>query len=96
VTYKTIVCLMASELVLGDRVLLFDDAYGWGTVVKIADEEVHVFRPYVHIGDFSYTGGVLHYIGSEVVKLYKGKDTRQTYNVDSVNHDRMSQPGALK
>lgn len=62
-------------LSLGDIVQLFDDGYGTATVVQITDDEVHLFRPYVHTADFSYTGGVIPYIGTETVKLWR-KDSR--------------------
>lgn len=61
-----------TTLALGDVVRLIDDAaYGCGTVQQITADEVHVFRPYVHTADFSYTGGVICYIGTETVKLWK-------------------------
>lgn len=63
--------LLASDLRLGDRVnLLPGEPYGWGTVVKVG-ELVEVYRPYVHIADFEYTGGVLHYLGHETVKIWR-------------------------
>lgn len=66
-----------NTLGLGDVVSLFDDGYGTGTVSKITNDEVHVFRPYVHTADFSMSGGepgasaVMCYIGTETVKLWK-------------------------
>lgn len=86
--------LKADQLVLGDQVQLIDDPYGWGTVVNIADDHAEIFRPYVHIGDFHYTGGVLHYIGSETVKVWiKGA---RVFDVDAYTHERMSREGALR
>jgi len=85
--------LKADELVLGDAVNLLEGPYGWGTVVQITDEEVHIFRPYVHIGDFSYTGGVLHYTGHELVKRYKHSGCE--FVVDQFTHAQMAKTGAL-
>ena len=56
-----------NELCLGDVVECFEGPYGTGTVVKITNEYVRVFRVYVHVSDFSYTGGVMHYTGSETI-----------------------------
>lgn len=83
-----------SELVLGDKVQVVEGPFGWGTVVEITDEIVKVFRPYVHISDFTYTGGVLHYVGHEYVTYFR--DSRRAVEVDAHTHDRMMQPGALK
>jgi hypothetical protein len=59
------------DLKLGDVVRLDLQAYGDATVRKInADGTVVVFRPYVHSEDFSYTGGVICYIGTEDVTLH--------------------------
>ncbi len=90
---KTTLKLQASELVLGDQVDLLGGPYGWATVVNITDDEVHMIRPYIHIGDFEYTGGVLHYTGHETVKVYRESD--RTFEVDSYTHGKMLQ-GALR
>lgn len=58
-----------NELKYGD-VINLSERYGNATVVKIKDSVVTVFRPYVHTGDFEYTGGVLHYVGFEYVDLH--------------------------
>lgn len=86
--------MKADDLVLGDEVRLLEGPYGWGTVVQIKDDEVHIFRPYVHIGDFSYTGGVLYYIGSELIKVWRGAS--RVFTVDAYTHNRMAKEGALK
>lgn len=87
--------LKIDELVLGDKVdLLSGDPYGWGTVVQITDETVKVVRPYVHIGDFTYTGGVLHYLGTEEITLIRGGE--RVVWVDQYTHEQMAKPGALK
>ncbi len=43
----------------------------WSTciVTQIKDGEVHLFRPYGHTADFSYTGGVISYTGIETYKV---------------------------
>ena len=53
--------LRLRDVVVVDGLMPFPHA----TVVNITDDEVTFFRPYVHTGDFSYTGGVLHYVGYE-------------------------------
>ena len=35
------------------------------TVKMLTDDSVTFFRPYTHTGDFSYTGGVICYVGIE-------------------------------
>ena len=70
--------LPVSELQLADVVQLSDDDYATGTVVQVTEDEVHVYRPYVHTADFSYTGGVIPYIGTETVKLYR-KSSRELF-----------------
>ncbi len=67
----------ASELRLADIVMLnckdgfgkgaieIPQAYTCATVIRVTDTEVTFFRPYVQTADFSYTGGVIPYIGIE-------------------------------
>jgi hypothetical protein len=57
------------ELKLADKVRLFDQAYGDATVKQIKEDCVILTRPYVQTADFSYTGGVITYIGIEEVTL---------------------------
>ena len=58
--------IKVSELQLADVVSIFPDAsYSTATVKQIKDGYVTLFRPYVHTADFSYTGGVITYIGIE-------------------------------
>lgn len=43
--------------------------YDCATVCKVnEDGTVDLFRPYTHTADFSYTGGVICYVGIETVK----------------------------
>ncbi len=54
---------------LGDIVELNNDSnnpYRHCTVCKVNDDgTVNLFRPYTHTSDFSYTGGVICYVGIE-------------------------------
>lgn len=59
------------DLKLGDVVQLSEGAYMCATVQQVTADEVILFRPYVHCADFSYSGGVITYIGTETVKYYK-------------------------
>lgn len=86
--------LNTEDLILGDRVRLIDGPYGWGTVVQVTEEEVHIFRVFVHVSDVVYTGGLLHYTGHELVKVWR-KDSRE-FTVDEYYHRKMSESGALK
>lgn len=69
----------ADSLALGDVVELFEGAYGCGTVKQVTEGEVQIYRPYIHTGNFSYTGDigdnkssqVICYIGTETVTLYR-------------------------
>lgn len=54
------------DLQLGDVVELFEsEPYAHATVKKLSSNTATFFRPYVHTADFSYTGGVICYIGIE-------------------------------
>lgn len=51
---------------LGDVVSMNDGPFMDCTVCKVnEDGTVNLFRPYVHTADFSYTGGVICYVGIE-------------------------------
>lgn len=72
-----------TELELGDvvRVLPADapDPYRDSTVINIKDGWITLFRPYATTADFSYTGGVIPYIG---VSEFKVEADRDYYFVD--------------
>lgn len=60
----------ASELKLADVVILNQHAYSYATVKQITKRgtdlvNITLFRPYTQTADFSYTGGVICYIGIE-------------------------------
>ena len=59
-----------SQLGLGDVVDLGLTVYSFATVCKVEDNGwVHLHRPYIQTADFSYTGGVITYIGQENFSL---------------------------
>lgn len=55
------------QLMLADRVRVLgeNDPFNTAIVAKITDTDVHFYRPYGTTSDFSYTGGVLCYVGIE-------------------------------
>lgn len=55
------------EMQLGDTVRYspFGTAWNVAIVKQIRDGEVKLFRPYGTTADFSYTGGVICYVGIE-------------------------------
>ena len=60
-----------SSLGLGDIVKVHDGPYGSATVRQVySDGSVQVWRPYVMVADFSYTGGVIPSIGLEDFRLW--------------------------
>lgn len=46
---KTPVTKTTTELAIGDRIQLFNGAYGCATVIGKSADRVTVFRPYVHL-----------------------------------------------
>ena len=56
--------LKTSELQLADEVTR-DGTEGTVVVKQIDEKGVHFFRTYPHTADFSYTGGVICYVGFE-------------------------------
>lgn len=79
--------IKASELKLGDRVRLhvvggvqqFSDC-----IVKQLDSgNVHLFRPYGATADFSYTGGVICYVGIEEFSIPRnGEQVERLFSVE--------------
>lgn len=61
----------AEHLQLADVLKLGDYPFSYAVVKRITEDEVICFRPYATTADFSYTGGVIPYIGIEEVSLYK-------------------------
>lgn len=60
--------MSSRELQLGDivrRVGWESEPYTCATVKQVKDGNVILFRPYVKTEDFSYTGGVITYVGIE-------------------------------
>jgi len=63
------------DLKLADTVRMYPDMKFCDSVVKqIEYERVILFRPYATTADFSYTGGVIPFIGIEEVVLYRSDD----------------------
>jgi hypothetical protein len=64
--------LKANELKLADTIRLsanYEYPFDHATVIKIEEKEITVIRPYIQTADFSYTGGVIPYIGFEQFKI---------------------------
>ncbi len=73
------------DLKLGDTIRLGTGTYEDATVYRInKDGSVQVWRPYVTTADFSYTGGVIPYLGiedfalsgREVERIQEGKELK--------------------
>lgn len=75
-----IVCKIA-DLQLGDVVEVFTGPWGTGIVRQIKDGVVTIFRPYGATADFSYTGGVICYTGTEECEYLI--DSKQNFTVYS-------------
>lgn len=66
--------IKARDLQLGDEINCNPHGSGgWNTAIvkKVTDDTVRLFRPYGHHADFSYTGGVICYIGIEEFEVPK-------------------------
>jgi hypothetical protein len=57
--------LPLTELKLADCVEAFDGPYGTAIVKQISNGLITFFRPYGTHADFSHTGGVICYTGTE-------------------------------
>jgi hypothetical protein len=61
--------MKANELQLGDVVTAFynENPGPWSTAIvkKVTDDSITFYRPYGTKADFSYTGGVICYMGLE-------------------------------
>lgn len=67
------------DLKLADVIRLSEHiAYNTAVVVNIRDGAIHVERPYMVTADFSYTGGVIAYIGVERFSFYQDSDALET------------------
>ena len=65
--------IKASELKLADTVRTTEGDVPWacGTIVQVSSNTVRIFRVYGITADFSYTGGVIPYIGVEEYDINK-------------------------
>ena len=73
--------ITAKEMQLADTIglsSLIDDAWRTAVVKQIKDGYVTLFRPYVHTEDFSYTGGVICYIGFEEFTISQNNSMEYT------------------
>ena len=71
------------DLRLADTVKLYEDCFGDGVVFKIDPDKsaVYIRRVYMTTADFSYTGGVIPYIGTEdCVYFFWEKKELEVYN----------------
>lgn len=67
------------QLKLGDtveQIPLGSRAWGACIVKKITDDEVTLFRPYGTTADFSYTSGVICYVGIEEYNVHRRSVTK--------------------
>ena len=71
--------IVASQMQLGDTVTLEeleDRPFAAALVKQMDKDEITLFRPYGVCADFSYTGGVICYIGVEEYKIPRGSATK--------------------
>lgn len=66
--------IKTSELQIGDTVSLDYEAWDCAIVKQIKDGEITLFRPYATTAEFSYTGGVLCYVGIEEFNIRANED----------------------
>ena len=71
--------LKAAELQLGDVLKLGNQTWDCAIVKKIEEHTVAIFRPYGTTADFSYTGGVICYVGIEEFRV--SLESGATYHV---------------
>ena len=69
--------LKVAELKLRDVVALRVDGapFNSSVVTQITEDVVKLFRPYATTSDFSYTGGVIPYVGIEQWEIWKDSQT---------------------
>lgn len=64
------VLVTPAEMQLGDRIQCYEDpCFSTGIIKSIDSHYVHIFRPYGTTAEFSYSGGVICYIGIEEYSL---------------------------
>ena len=66
----------AKDLRLGDVVEVSPGPFCTAIVQNVGTDFVEFFRPYGTTADFSYTGGVICYIGIEIFKVGKHDNHR--------------------
>lgn len=65
------------DLRLADVVRLDNEAFADAVVQNITPDAIYFFRPYATTADFSYTGGVIPYVGIEQFRAYRLTDDYQ-------------------
>lgn len=68
--------IKARDLQLADEIRSGLGCDGWDTAIvkQVTDDSITLFRPYGHHADFSYTGGVICYIGVEEYTIARDSD----------------------
>ena len=64
--------ILAKDMQLADVVQMvggFNEGWGASIVKQVTDQDVTIFRPYGHHANFSYTGGVICYVGIDEYNL---------------------------
>lgn len=74
--------IKGNKLKLADVIRLDADKFADAIVCQITDTEVILRRPYMQAEDFSYTGGVITYIGLEEFKADKQRTFKLVYRVN--------------
>ena len=66
------------DMQLGDTVRYtpFGSAWNIAIVKQVTADEVTLFRPYGTTADFSYTGGVICYVGIETCTVPRNSDAQ--------------------
>ena len=78
----------ATNLQLADKVIRVtndgspDLKLGISTVQQIKDGIITMFRPYTHTSDFSYTGGVICYVGIEEFTISQSDQQKEWILLD--------------
>jgi hypothetical protein len=68
--------ITVGNLQLADTVNLGFGPWGNAVVTQIKNGTITLSRPYVHTADFSYTGGVIPYIGMETLTFNQSSTTK--------------------
>ncbi len=65
---------------LGDVIETYEGMpFSTAVVIKVNENTVTLFRPYAITADFSYTGGVLAYVGIETYQIMRSESMVKVY-----------------